>query len=74
MGGSSDFFMWDQAWNCWLMHVRKVAVDRNSSTGAGSQGDASKQSAANGRAGLNTCATIQASISMIVVSSSIAIQ
>lgn len=42
------------------MHVRKVAVERNSSTGAGSQGDATKQSAANGRAGLNTCATTQA--------------
>ena len=47
--------MWDQAWNCWLMQVRNVAVDRNTSTGAGSQGEASRHSAAKGSAGLNTC-------------------
>lgn len=55
IGCSSDFFMCDQAWNCWLMQVRKVAVDRKTSAGAGSHGDASRHNALKGRAGLNTC-------------------
>ena len=38
------------------MHVRKVATDRNTSTGAGVQGEASRHSAAKGAAGMNTCA------------------
>ena len=52
--GSSDFFMCAQAWNCWLMQVRKVAIDRKTSAGAGSHGVASRHSAAKGAAGLNT--------------------
>jgi hypothetical protein len=61
MRGSSDFFMCDQAWNCWLMHVSSVAMDRNTSTGPGVQGEASRQSVAKGAAGMKTCAAVNPS-------------
>ena len=49
--------MWAQAWNCWLMQVSIVAVARPMSSHEGVQGEASRHSAANGAAGLNTCAS-----------------
>lgn len=56
--GSSDAFMCDHAWNCWLMTVKKVAVEKNTLAHGGGSGLAARHAAVNGSAGLNTLCTL----------------
>lgn len=66
-GGSSDAFMCDQAWNCWLMTVKKVAVEKKTEAQGGSTGLASRQAATKGSAGLNTLCTLLANWRSVIV-------
>lgn len=53
--GRSEVFMWAQAWNCWLMQVKKVADERPMSSHAGVHRVANRHSKVKGAAGLKTC-------------------
>lgn len=65
--GSSDAFMWDQAWNCWLMTVKKVAVEKKTSAQGGSSGLAARPTPTKGSAGLNTLCTLFANWRSVMV-------
>lgn len=54
-GGSSLFFMWLHAWNCWLMHTRNRKEEVKASATGGSSGERARKRAAGAAAGLNTC-------------------
>ncbi len=54
--GSSLFFMWLHAWNCWLMQTRKMKEEMKVSQAAGVRGESARKSAAGKAAGLKTCA------------------
>ena len=58
-GGRTDFFMWPQAWNCWLMHTRKtkVAMKQLRADGKPSQVAAASHAALKGIVTTQTCST-----------------
>lgn len=55
--GSSDFFMCDQAWNCWLMQIMRTNVPIHTFRKPGANPERASHTALKGTAGLNTWKT-----------------
>jgi hypothetical protein len=51
VSGSSDFFMWLHAWNCWLMQMRNRKADRKAPAKGDIHGEATRNKPAGYAAG-----------------------